>query len=470
MTKVAISLLPTGVQGLDTLLNGGISQYSFNVITGMPGSGKTTLAHQIMFSLASENRKALYFTIVGEPPLKMLRYQQQFSYFDTAKINHDICYLNLADDLQKGGFNGVLDRILREVEQFQPGLVFVDSFRSVVNAAKEGSQSMAELQYFVQRLGMHMASWQATTFLIGEYTEALEEGNPIFTVADGVINLTQECDGNAIVRKIRVAKMRGIPHMLGLHTFRMSNDGVRVFPRLLSGGISESGILHPKPPTEQRLSTGSKELDEMLGGGIPSGYSMLLVGPPGAGKTVLTTSFLTAGAKNGERGILATFEHVVSSVMNKALIDLIDKGDVKVVHPKTLDMSIEEIVIELIDAVTRTGATRLVIDSLSALELVLAPQFRINFEESLFRMLSAFANKGVTIIMIRSTDGSAAGRTYRPSGAFLVDGLLTMRLVEVGETVTKKIACDKLRGLPHSATSRAYEIEDDGIRVSRSGG
>src|SRR5213083_1732231 len=116
--KVSINKLNTGVPGLDLILDGGLPEYSFTLIAGAPGSGKTTLAHQIMFALAGPDRRALFFTVLGEPPLKMLRYQQQFSFFDMAKVGPCIRYVNLADDLRAGHFHGVLDRIMREVEDF----------------------------------------------------------------------------------------------------------------------------------------------------------------------------------------------------------------------------------------------------------------------------------------------------------------------------------------------------------------
>ena len=134
-SKVTINRLATGVPGLDEVLGGGLPEFSFNLIAGPPGSGKTTLAHQIMFALATPERPAIYFTVLGEPSLKMLRYQQQFDYFDHAEINRSIRFINLSDDALGGDLEKVLRRIVAEVEAHRPALVFADSFRSMMMAS-----------------------------------------------------------------------------------------------------------------------------------------------------------------------------------------------------------------------------------------------------------------------------------------------------------------------------------------------
>src|SRR5436305_4163872 len=133
--RVTIPLLPTGVPGLDDVLGGGLPEFSCNLITGPPGAGKTTLAQQVMFALASPARPALYFTVLGEPPLKMLRYQQQMAYFDPAKVGESIRFVDLGDVVLEHDLGTVLDRIVRRVEETTPGLVIVDSFQTVVRAA-----------------------------------------------------------------------------------------------------------------------------------------------------------------------------------------------------------------------------------------------------------------------------------------------------------------------------------------------
>ena len=206
--KVTIRKLPTGVPGLDDILGGGLPEFSFNIIAGAPGSGKTTLAHQIMFANATPERPALYFTVLGEPALKMLRYQQQYTFFDHAKLNTAIRFINLSQVLLEKDLNAVLEEIIREVEAANPGIVLVDSFRTVVRKAQD-AVSDVELQGFIQRLALHLTSWQATTFLIGEYVEAEIRDNPVFTVADGLLWLSQKAERNSVVRKLQVVKLRG---------------------------------------------------------------------------------------------------------------------------------------------------------------------------------------------------------------------------------------------------------------------
>src|SRR5687767_3641844 len=165
--RAVIRSLPSGVPGLDAVLGGGLPEYSFNLVAGGPGSGKTTLAHQIMFANASPERPALYFTVLGEPALKMLRYQQQFQFFDTAKLSGAVRFINLSQVVLENDLGAVLAEIVKEVEATNPGIVIVDSFRTVVRKAQSSTSAEMELQAFVQRLALQLTSWQATTFLVG---------------------------------------------------------------------------------------------------------------------------------------------------------------------------------------------------------------------------------------------------------------------------------------------------------------
>src|SRR5687767_15006083 len=157
--KVVIRKMPSGVRGLDDIVGGGIPELSFNIIAGTPGCGKTTLAHQIVFANATQKKPALYFTVVGEPALKMLRYQQQFSFFDQSKIGKTVRFINLADILLENGLKAVLAAIINKVQEASPGLVVVDSFRTVLRTGGATS-SETDMQAFIQSLAQFLTSWQ----------------------------------------------------------------------------------------------------------------------------------------------------------------------------------------------------------------------------------------------------------------------------------------------------------------------
>ena len=468
--RVAIRQLPTGVPGLDQILGGGVPEFSFNVIAGAPGAGKTTLAQQIMFSLASPDRPALYFTVVGEPALKMLRYQQQFNFFDMDRVGESIRYVNLSGEVVNGTLEKLFERIVQEVEATSPAVVIVDSFRTVAEVADRSANGGLDLQHFVQQLAVRLTSWEATTVLIGEY-DSPEVQNPIFTVADGLVWLLQSVDRNSMVRKMQIMKMRGQAPIPGLHTFRISKDGLRVFPRVIVGPEEKSPppTAREKPKKKERLSVGVKGLDAMLGGGIPAGYSMLLAGPSGSGTSVLASEFIAEGARNGEPGIIAVFEkrpneYSQEGVAGRRFERLVRDGKVEILQPRPLDLSIDEMLYELIDATKRLKARRLVIDSLSGFELALAPTFRQDFRESLYRMVTVLTGMGVTMAMTAEVEDSYTDLRFSPHGtAFLTDAIIMQRYIVFQGRLQRIMSVVKVRGSDHDKDLRAFEITEEGI-------
>ncbi len=354
--KVSIQKLPTGVPGLDEILGGGLPEFSFNIIAGAPGGGKTTLAHQIMFANATPERPGLYFTVLGEPAIKMLRYQQQFQFFDQTKLNASVRFINLSQVVLNDDLNAVLEEIVKEVEATSPGIVVVDSFRTVVRKTPSGASDL-ELQGFIQRLALNLTSWQATTFLIGEYDESEIRDNPIFTVADGLFWLSQQVERNSIVRKMQIRKSRGQASVPGLHTFRITDAGLQTFPRTF-GLIGRED----KAKGDRRLSCGIPKLDEMMGGGIPEGDSMLVAGSSGSGKSLLGTKFIVEGIRQGEPGIVAMFEERPEEYADRAANFGLDldtpqqEGKLKLLYIRPLDLSVDETVREIIDKVQELGA------------------------------------------------------------------------------------------------------------------
>jgi circadian clock protein KaiC len=467
--KVKIHKLPTGVRGLDEILGGGVPELSFNVIAGTPGCGKTTLAHQIVFANATPKKPTLYFTVLGEPALKMLRHQQQFSFFDESKLGGAIRFINLADVLQEKGAGGVLEEIIKQVTASNPGIVVVDSFRTVERQAVGGAKNL-EMQSFMQRLAQFLTGWEATTFLVGEYVESEMRDNPLFTVADGLFWLWQVTERNSVVRKMQIMKLRGQSTVPGLHTIRINREGMQAFSRTL--GLIGNKTKPAKPARTRRLSTGISELDKMLGGGILEGDSLLVAGPSGTGKSALATQFISEGLRKGEAGIMAIFEERPQGYTERAdnfglnLEKPQRTGKLEILYLRPLDLSVDETMQEILDAIVRVGAKRLVIDSLVGFEMALAPGFREDFRESLYRMISALTGAGITILStVEVEDNFTSFQFSHYAISFLTDDIIRMRYVEIDGQLRKVMVVIKMRGGNHSKDIREYVITDKGVVI-----
>jgi len=466
--RVTIRQMPTGVAGLDEILGGGLPEYSFNIIAGAPGCGKTTLAHQFVFANASPERPALYFTILGEPAVKMLRYQQQFTFFDQTKLDGAIHFVNLSQFVLEQNLSGVLEEIVKQVEEFDARIVVVDSFRTVVRRA-QANQTEMELQGFVQRLALHLSSWQATSFLVGEYANDEIRDNPVFTVADGLFWLYQSMERNSIVRKMQIMKLRGQESVPGLHTFRITDAGLQTFPRTF--GLARESV-HIRG--QRRLSTGIPELDAVMGGGIPNGSSLLLAGPSGSGKSIMASQFIAEGLRQGEPGVVAIFEELPADFNRRATNFGLDletpqkEGLLKVIYIRPLDLSVDETVYEVMGAVKQIGAKRVVVDSLVGFEMALAPDFRHEFRESLYRMIGALTRLGVTVVSTVEIEESFTSMSLSNfTISFLADDILRLRYVSINGQLRKMLLVVKMRGSAYSIDMWEYQITEKGVVIGK---
>lgn len=457
----SVEFLPTGVPGFDDVLGGGLPALSFNLVAGGPGAGKTTLAMQMLFAMATNERPGLFITLLGETSLKMLRYQQCFSFFDPTAVGTRVHFLNLSEEALDGDLDAVMARIVSEVETLHPGMVVVDSFRSLVRAVEDEAPDTS-IERFIQRLALHLTTWDITSLLIGEYHEQ-ELRNPVFTVADGIFWLTQDVDRNSVVRKLQVVKSRGAQHMPGLHTLKITGGGVQVFPRVPS-----------QPATtmvreQRRLSTGIDGLDEMMGGGIPVGDSVVLAGPTGSGKTTFATQFVLDGLRAGESAVVAVFEERPDVYLAHAerfgplFREAMEDGRLRIIYLRPLDLSVDETLQEIRDAVRASKATRVVIDSINGFEMALAPTFRTDFRESLYRLIGTLTSYGVTIYSTVEIDTTEESTLTGYHVSFLTDVILSQRYVEIEGELRKALIVVKMRGSDHSRTFRLYESSGSGI-------
>jgi circadian clock protein KaiC len=253
----------------------------------------------------------------------------------------------------------------------------------------------------------------------------------------------------------------------GLHTVRISDAGLQAFSRTLGFNRKWSS-----PLRRRRLSMGIPHLDEMMGGGVLEGDSLLIAGPSGTGKTALATQFIAAGLRKGEPGIMAIFEERPKGYVDRAdsfglnLKTPQETGKLEIVYLRPLDLSVDETMQEILDAVERVGAKRLVIDSLVSLEMALAPGFREDFRESLYRLIVALTGAGVTILSTVEVEDSFTGFSFSHyTISFLTDDIIRMRYVEIDGQLRKVMVVIKMRGGNHSKDIREYVITDKGVVV-----
>jgi len=272
---------------------------------------------------------------------------------------------------------------------------------------------------------------------------------------------------NSMVRKLQVLKCRGRAPLPGMHIFRMSDTGLQAFPRML--GL---GALKDQKRSGRRLSTGIPELDVMMAGGIPEGDSIMVAGASGTGKSILCTQFIAEGLRQGEAAIIAVFEERPAEYITRASSFGLDlrtpqhKDKLEIIYLRPLDLTVDEALHEIVSAVERLGAKRLVIDSLAGFERALAPDFREDFEESLYRMFVSLTGIGVTILstlMLEESFVKPPSSNYAIS--FLTDDIIRLRYVEIDGHLRKILMVVKMRGGQHSKEIREYEITDMGLEL-----
>jgi circadian clock protein KaiC len=264
-------------------------------------------------------------------------------------------------------------------------------------------------------------------------------------------------------------KVRGRAPMPGLHTFRITGDGMQVFPR-----IPEQQRERVVRSTK-RLLTGVPGLDDMMGGGVPEGDVLMLTGPAGSGKTTFATQFVAQGLSQNESCVVAVFEEFPEAYLARAKTSPIDFGQMieedrlAVIYLRPLDLSVDEMLAEIFVAVRRVKATRVVIDSLSGFEIALAPTFRMDFRESLYRLVGALTATGVTVLMTAEViEAFPDGRFTSERVSFVTDDIVVQRYVEIEGHLQKVVAVVKMRGSEHATDFRTYELTATGAVIGDS--
>lgn len=460
-----IERVSTGVAGLDEVLGGGIPAKSVTVVSGEPGSGKTVLALQMLFSAARQGKRSLYFTTLSEPSLKLLRHMQGFRFFDPRLLDERVRMVDLGSALRAHDPEQALATVVERVEESEPDLVVIDSFKALHDLSGDPLRART-LTY---DLAVQMASWGATTLLVGEYTTEDVGKLPEFAIADSILQLGTAPHDLTRVRELEVQKLRGSGFVPGIHLFEIDEDGIAFFPRVSSPATpaAEPSPGSPRAP----LSTGVAQLDALFRGGLPPASSTVIMGGTGTGKTLLGLHFLVEGARRGEPGLLFTLEETpdqlrdVASKFPFGFAGLEQNGLLHLRYVPPIELSTDRFLHETRREVARLGAKRVVVDSLTSLALGAVSERR--YRELVYALAKHLRAAGVTLVMtLEIAELLGTGQLSGHGVSFASDNVVQLRYVELGGRLDRAISAIKARGVDVDTEVRGMTIGPHGVKVS----
>jgi len=436
------------------VLGGGLPTDAINMLIGLPGTGKTILAQQYVFANASPERPALYLATVSEPFEKILRYGQTLRFFDPEAVGRSVFYEDLGTALNERGLVGVLEQVSALIKERRPGMIVIDSFKALSAYA-----DAVEFRRFLHDFAGHLSAFPASSFWLGEYGEDEIAAAPEFAVADAIISLATTRAAERESRSLRVLKLRGSEFAPGKHAYRLSADGIDVFPRLADEaditGYSLDGARH---------SSGIAALDEMLAEGYWPGASTLCAGPSGCGKTLMGLHFIFNGIRQGEPGVLATLQEHPTQLARivKGFGWSAEEEGVELMYRSPVDIYTDEWVYDLLEAVERTGARRVVIDSLTDLQFASPDQTR--FREYMYSLVQRFSRQGVSLFMTSELPDLFRVSSLSEFGvSHLSDNVVVLQYIRDGSTVRRALTVLKTRASRHEPEIREFKITREGI-------
>jgi circadian clock protein KaiC len=457
-----LELARTGDAALDRILGGGIPVRSMVVLAGEPGSGKSVLSLQLLFHAARQGKTSLYFTTLSEPAVKLLRYMQEFDFFDPALVGERVIFADLGAAVRQGA-----DRTLAEletrVEEHEPAFVVIDSFRAI------GECLGGPMRPFIYDLAVRMTGWGATTILVGEYGADEGAGSPEFAIADGIVRLGTERQELTSLRQLEVVKLRGAAYLSGRHFFDIGRGGVSFYPRV---SAPDEGEARAVSEASDRLRVGVAGIDELLHGGLPRGTVSVIQGGTGTGKTLLGLTFLLEGARAGERGIFFSLEETPDQIRRVArgigwsgLAEAERAGLIELSYTSPVELSTDRYLHEVRRQVRELGARRAVFDSLTTLSLGVPSPRR--FKELVYAVAKHMRALDVTLLMnVESEQLLGSARLTGEGVSFLADNLIQLRYVELGGRLERAISVVKARGIAHESELRALTIAAGGLTVT----
>ena len=456
-----------GVSGLDDILSGGLARRRIYLLEGAPGSGKTTLAMQFLLDGASAGEKGLYITLSEtEPELREAATSHGWSIPDTIDIFELVPPESLLDEKQQQSLlyssdlelGETTNRIFEAMQRSKPARVVLDSLSEIRLLAQSSlryrRQILALKHYFAQR--------DVTVLLLDDMTGEIQD-KTVHSVAHGVIRLEELTpDYGAERRRLRVLKYRAQSFRGGYHDFTIKTGGVQVFPRLVAAEYRvrmKSSV----------LSTDIAALDTLMGGGVDSGSSTLVIGPAGTGKSLLVLQFVAAAIKRGETVALFIFDEELGLLMSRSkamgldLQAMRDGGKLIITQVDAAEISPGEFAHNVRTAVEKNDIRTVVIDSLNGYQNSMPQeQYLILHMHELLQYLNRV---GAATFLTVAQHGMVGDMRSPVDVTYLADTVILLRFFEAFGQVRRAISMLKKRTGAHENTIREFTIGKNGMSV-----
>lgn len=439
----------------DDVLGGGFPSQSINVILGHPGTGKTILVEQLVFNNASPGRPILYLTTVAEPLGKVLKYLQRFAFFDPEKLGTQVIYDDVGPKLAERGLEIMIPTLRQYIREYAPKIVVIDSFR----ALHDLSPNVKETRLLVYELAGLLTAYDTTVFLVGEYSEEESRLYPEFAVADGIIQLLRSPQSSRDERFMRVVKLRGSDYREGLHAFRISDAGLRIYPRLVTPHLPERYTVIP-----ERVTTGVPGLDPLIKGGFWRGSTTLVAGPTGSGKTTIGLQFAVEGARSGEPSLHVSLQENPTQVDRELEFlgaNRAELPDLHFLYESPVELHIDSMIVQVFRLLEEKKLRRVVIDSVGELENAASDPTRLH--DYLYSLKQHLAVHGATCVLTLESYAGAGPKLTRYG--HMADNVVELGLERDRDRLRRTLNVVKARTSAHDTGIHELILGDGGVSV-----
>ncbi len=459
-----IEKFSTGIEGLDQLTGGGFLRGSAYIVQGPPGAGKTILANQFCYAHVRAGGRALYMTLLAESSSRMLGFVSQMSFFQGDALPDSLQYLSGYGVLEREGLPGLLKLVQHELKRHRATAMVLDGTFVAQSVASEH-----DFRAFIH--GLQGVAGVANAVLVMLTHQNRAASAPEHTMVDGWIELCHDTKGFQAYRTIEVKKHRGAADLSGKHRFRITGEGIVVFPRIEC--IAVSGGSCPSPSDAgavRRLSIGQPDIDHMLCGGLPPGSATLVTGPSGAGKTTLAMHYLS-GSSPQEPGVLLSFYESPDRLLEKSRRVGLDLGAAErdgylhFLWQPPAGTIVDEVLGELVREVRKRKAKRVVVEGMAVI------RDRLVIPERLVYLINALTNEltasGASVVYTAEVPNLGLEQGSLPSDEIsaMVSNVLLLNAGHRNGVLHRQLSVVKLRDSDFDPRSREFHITDNGIRL-----